>query len=169
MNVPIVIKEVRIPGFVRQLPRNIVEQLIGVQGGFRLQRSIGEGMRAKWRIKVPLFFHRRADLGLPTTGQFERALTYRVTEHNIRFVIKPCYGRDGFNYVHSLTKGRRGVQGKHYVPALDCLLPGGSTRGTTSQTYERLKDAMMFVLRKWIKEHSPAILDRAIAAARGKP
>jgi len=168
MNVPVEIREIRIPAFVRSLPENIVEQLIGVPGGYRLQRSIGEGMRAQWRIKVPLFFHTRTDLGLPTTGQFEQALTYRITERSIRLLIKPCYGRDGFNYVHSLTKGRKGIEGRHYTPVLDRLAPGGNVRGTTSRTYERLRDAMMFVLRKWISEHSPVILNRAIAAARGR-
>lgn len=170
MTASLEVKKIVIPGFVKKLPYNIVNQLIRKEGNYRLQRSIGEHLRNAWKTKVPLYFHRRTDLQLPVTHQFEKAMTYKITSHSITFSLKPCHGSDGFNYVHSLMKGKRGIEGRHFVPdkGFDCLVPRGNVRPSSAKTFERLMSSIKTTFTTGIGEWSKKMLDRAIHAAGGK-
>jgi len=165
MWVNVEVKRIRIPRFVKKLPDNVVQAFMG-RPAYRIQRSVGEHLRLWWRRMTPSYFGVRRRLGLPVTKQWERALTYRVEPRAVKFEVKPCLGRDGFNYALSLMYGRKGIEGKHYVVCFDRLVPGGRVRATTSRTF----DDMMKAARKYFEENigtwSRVILERAIAIAR---
>jgi hypothetical protein len=160
------IKKVKIPNFLRNMPDNVSAQLVGVPGGYRLQRSLGEQMRLEWRKLVPQLFNVRANLGLPVSGQFRDAFTYRISEKELRFVVKPCADKNGFNYAPSLMHGRGAIEGAHFVPALDVLLPGGSTRGTTSDTFDKLMSQMTNFFRGIVGPTGRRMMARAVEAAQ---
>lgn len=168
MTVTIFIERIIIPPFVRKLPFNILDQLIGTAGGSRLQRSIAEHLRHAWKIKVPLYFHRRSDLGLSTTGQFENAFTYKISRDFVDFLVRPCLGSDGFNYAQSLIKGRKGISGRHYTSAIGKLVRGGEMRGTTDETFQNLMESLRTHFDINIGIWGREMLDRAARAAGGR-
>jgi len=159
------VKRIRIPRFVEKLPNNIVDAFMG-RPAYRIQRSIGERFRMWWRRTAPAYFDVRRRLGLPVTHQWEKALTYKVEPRAVKFEVRPCLGRDGFNYALSLMYGRKGIDGKHYVMKFDRLVQGGKVRGTTSRTF----DDMMKAARRYFEENigawSKVIMDRAIRIAK---
>ena len=161
------VKRIEIPRFVEKLPNNIVDAFMG-RPAFRIQRSIGERLRMWWRREAPEFWNKRRRLGLPVTHQWEKALTYKVEPRAVRFLVKPCLGRDGFNYALSLMYGKKSIKGKHYVLKFDCLMPGGNVMQTTRRSFL----AYMKLMRQYFEENigawSRVIMDRAIRIARSR-
>lgn len=151
------VKSVYIPRWVKRLPENIIDELIGRKGGYRMQNVMIRDTKKKWGIWVDEIFNARKGHGLETTGQFAKALEGHPTKYKVDFSVRPCFSQeDGYPYHLSLMYGRDEIPGRRYLGYFDSRKDfsiersGAFISGTGTENY----DLLMIKMREYLRSRS---------------